>query len=175
MTIVKTFLFFLHILHVTHYSLTFFHIGNVRFFCSVHEEKNNFTNKQACFSFLSYKISNQRPHSRTTTDTPLITTMFDRSQNLESCRLVILKSSACKHKAFECTYWRSVIDFVEIFDDPDVCFNHVKGINAETVFLIVENELYEQIITNTRESCVIYKIYIFDATNDAYKQATTEK
>jgi len=105
----------------------------------------------------------------------LRTTMLDRSQNLESCRLIILKTSANKHKAFDCTYWRSVIDFVEIFNDPDICINHVKGISDESIFLIVENELCEQIITRTHELHMVYKIYIFNAKSDVLEEATAEE
>jgi hypothetical protein len=105
----------------------------------------------------------------------LTTMMLARSQNLEPCRLIILKSLATQHEAFERTYWRSVIDFIEIFNDPNACVNHVKTISGESVFLIVEAELYEQIIARTPELRVIYKIYIFNARNDASERATAEK
>jgi hypothetical protein len=101
--------------------------------------------------------------------------MFDRSQNFESCRLIILKLLTNNTQAFDCTYWRSVIDFVEIFNDPDICINHVKGISGENIFLIVDNELCNEIISRIPELRVIYTIYIFNTKSDRSEIATVEE
>ena len=88
--------------------------------------------------------------------------MFDRSRNLESCRLIILKSSRSKHQAFECEYWRSRIDFIEIFDNFDLCLKHILEIRNESIFLIIDNEFNEILRTQSGQFPAICKIYIFD-------------
>ena len=106
---------------------------------------------------------------------PALSTMLDRSENLELCRLIILQSSATQDEAYDRAYWRSVIDFVEIFDDANACFDYVKTISNEYVFLIVDIEWYDQMVARTSELCATHKIYIYNGRSDADERTLTEK
>jgi hypothetical protein len=101
--------------------------------------------------------------------------MLDRSQNLELCRLVIVKSLSKQHDAFQLQYWRSIIDFIEIFDDPDACIDHMSGIIDESIFLIIDADLYEKTVSRIHKLRQIYRIYIFNERNDTADKTTEEK
>ena len=108
-------------------------------------------------------------HTLSTTTT---TKMFDRSKNLEFCRLILLQSPATHRTIIDREYWRSVVDFVEVFTDWDACLNHLKTVHNESVFLIVDTEWYEELGARILQLRLIDRIYIYNARDDEQEGVT---
>lgn len=92
--------------------------------------------------------------------------MFNHKENLDIHRLIILKSSANHHETIDLQFWRSAVNFVEIFYDVDKCMKHIKGINKEIIFLIVDVQLSEKVVAYARGLRQLCRIYIFDKISD---------
>jgi hypothetical protein len=64
---------------------------------------------------------------------------------------------------------RQKVNYVKVFNDPDVCVHHIMSIKNENIFLIVSGSLGEQIVPVVHQEHQLRSIFVF-CSNKSYHQ-----
>ncbi|CAF4173278.1 unnamed protein product [Rotaria magnacalcarata] len=95
--------------------------------------------------------------------------------NLETRSLIIVKSPGSHHEVFQPERWRATIDFVRVTNDANEIVNVVRDIQNESVFVIVDTEWCEQIVTRIHQLQQVYKIFIFNQKDGSFEKTDSER
>ncbi|CAF3722376.1 unnamed protein product [Rotaria sp. Silwood1] len=82
----------------------------------------------------------------------------DQTKNLKDCIIVWLDLQLCA-KPYHIDKLRSVVNYLKIFDNTDVCRDYISTIKQEQIFLIISGQTGKHIIPLVHNLSQLNSIY----------------